>query len=191
MSVGAEGLKFRHQRRRAGVLRLPALRAGECMRVLGLDEDGIATYEAFAEGLVVKEGLEPSTLPILELEKRSNIIRIAWAFPEHRGMVSCSTIGVDYIDVTVSLAENDYKIFSGDFPCNLDADAVDLEALPAPVENGAVVISEIPEGQIDVIVYGRSEAGSKVYAGIKSLEMRIGEDLPVSVALTKCNGNCN
>ncbi len=167
--------------------------AGEYeVRVIGFDEDGLAIYEGLGEGLEVKEGSEPSTLPtILELEKRRGIVRIIWAFPEHPGIVSCSAIGVDHIDITVSQTDNDYVIFAGDFPCNLDADAVDLEALPAPVENGFVVISDIPEGMIDLIVYGRDEAGDKVYSGIQSMEVRIGQDLQVPVDLTKCEGNCN
>jgi len=161
------------------------------VRVIGFDEDGMAIYEAFSEGLEVKEGAEPSSLPILELEKRRGIIRIMWTFPEHPGIVSCSAIGVDHIDITVSQTDNDLVIFTGDFPCNLDADAVDLEALPAPVVDGYVVISDVPEGPIDLIVYGRNEAGDKEYAGIKSLEMRIGQDLQELVDLLKCNGNCN
>ena len=161
------------------------------VRVIGFDEDGMAIYEAFGEGLEVKEGAEPSSLPILELEKRRGTIRIIWTFPEHPGIVSCSAIGVDHIDITVSQTDNDYVIFAGDFPCNLDADAVDLEELPAPVENGYVVIADVPEGQIDLIVYGRNEAGDKVYAGITPMEMRIGESIDEVVELNKCNGNCN
>ena len=161
------------------------------VRVIGFDEDGLAIYEGFGEGLDVKEGADPSSLPILELEKKRGIVRIIWAFPEHPGIVSCSAIGVDHIDITVSQTDNDYVIFSGDFPCNLDADAVDLEELPAPVENGYVVISDIPEGMIDLIVYGRNEDGDKAYAGIESMEIRIGQDLQVPVELNKCDGNCN
>jgi len=155
------------------------------VRISGLDPTGHATYEGFYEGLVVDSGNDPSSPDaIVKLTQRPSRILLGWRFPDEAG-TPCSFIGVSTVEVNVFRTDDPGDIdFSGEFPC--DPVYADPETLPAPIENGAVVVGSLKNGETKVNLFGRDELGERIFKGTETLQLPVGGDVNVMVDLHKC-----
>jgi len=158
------------------------------VRVLGFDPLSNPTYEGTYSGLSVKEGASPSSPPsAISLTPRQGSILLAWRFPKDKSNL-CSFNNVDEIEVNVAQSGTVVQHFSGIFPC--EPAYADPEDLPAPLENGWIVLSDIPPGEADVILFGLSPDGERIFEGTESVTVANIGYVQVIVTLDPCSGGC-
>ncbi len=159
------------------------------VRIKGFDGDSNPIYEGSYEGLAVKEGETPSTPDgTIKLKAKKGTVLLAWSFPADKSNL-CSFNNVETIEVNVSQSGTVVEHFAGVFPC--DPAYADPEDLPAPLENGWIVLSDIPPGEVDILLFGLSPEGDRVYFGEEEAD-QVGNTgyVQVMVQLLPCNGNC-
>jgi hypothetical protein len=155
----------------------------------GFDADANPIYEGAFADMAVKEGETPSQPdgPI-KLRAKKGTVLLAWSFPKDKSNL-CSFNNVDSIEVNLSQTGSVVDIFAGTFPC--DPAYGDPNDLPAPLENGWVVISDVPPGEVDLLLFGLSPEGERVYFGQEEA-VQVGNTgyVQVLVELLSCDGNC-
>jgi len=158
------------------------------VRVLGFDALNNPTYEGLYSGLSVKEGAAPSSPPsAITLNPRKGSILLAWKFPNDKSNL-CSFNNVSEIEVNVAQTGTVVQHFSGIFPC--EPAYADPEELPAPLENGWIVLSDIPPGEADVVLFGLSPEGDRIFSGTESVNVHNIGYVQVTVELEPCTGGC-
>ncbi len=158
------------------------------VRVLGFDELNNPTYEGMYAGLSVKEGTVPSTPPsAISLNPRKGSLLLSWKFPNDKSNL-CSFNNVSEVEVNVAQTGTVVQHFSGIFPC--EPAYADPEELPAPLENGWIVLSDIPPGEADVVLFGLSPEGERIFSGTESVMVANVGYVQVTVELEPCSGGC-
>jgi len=158
------------------------------VRVRGYDKDNNPFYEATYEGLAVKEGSTPTEPPdALKLEAKKGTLLLDWVYPDDQSD-PCSFGVVDQIEINVAQSGSVVDIFDGVFPC---APAhSDPEDLPAPLKSGKIEISGVPPGEVDVVLFGLSPEGERVYYGEDQISMVNSGEVQVTISLHPCEKNC-
>jgi len=158
------------------------------IRLIGKDGDSNPFFEGKYEGLVVKAGNTVSSPPdVLEMEAKKGTILLAWSFPADQSNL-CGFNNVETVEVNVSQAGTAVSLFSGTFPC--DPMYADNKDLAAPFEEGRVVISDIPPGEADIVLFGLSPEGVRAYSGEEVVTVPKTGSISVTVGLEPCEDNC-
>lgn len=158
------------------------------VRIRGYDKENNPFYEATYQGLAVKEGSTPTEPPeSLKLKAKKGALLIDWIYPKDQSD-PCSFGLVDVIEINVAQSGSVVDIFAGAFPC---APALgDPAELPAPMVNGKIEISNIPPGEVDVVLFGLSPEGERVYFGEEKVMMANSGEVQVTISLEPCEKNC-
>ena len=172
----------------AGSLTMPEVETGRYDLVLsGLDSDELAIYEATHPGLKVKEGTTPSTPgEDLVLRLKLGTVQMRWTLPSDNPL--CGFNDVSQVEVNIAQASSMLNLFSGIFPC--DPGSTSNDALPAPLIDGWIVISDILPADVEILLYGLDSDGERNFKGEESASISIGGSLQLKVALEPCSGNC-
>ncbi len=172
----------------AGSLTMPEIDPGRYDVVLsGLSADDLAIYEATYEGLRVKEGTTPSTPDEdLVLRLKLGTVQLRWTLPSDNPL--CGFNDVSQVEVNIAQASSMLNLFSGTFPC--DPGSTSSDALPAPLIDGWIVVSDILPGDVEILLYGLDSDGDRNFKGEESATVSVGGSLQLKVALEPCSGNC-
>ena len=149
------------------------------VRVLGFNEDNQVTHEGLSEGLDVGDSDIPAELdqPV-SLDIRAGIVKLRWTFPA-AGSGLCAFNNVAEVEVNVSQTSTKKLLFQEILPCDPD---------PEDLDDGWFVISDVPPGEVDLVLFGLSPDGDRVSTGNEQLTVGDGENNEVLITLEPCAG---
>lgn len=189
LSQGQERLLSRSTHCSAGTVLIDDVPAGVYdILVEGHDKDDAITYEGSYLGLDVEEGEVASSPPgKIMLSLKSGTLLLNWKLVNTSSNI-CGFNNVAQVEVNVSQNTPLLNLFSGVFPC--DPSSADPDTLPAPLVNAWIEIGGMPPTDLDVVLFGLSPEGVRLFQGDETVPMPIGGETQVSIELAPCQGEC-